>query len=74
MTYNLHTFERMKNTRHNKYEVVEALPNDAMRVSEYAAQWPCNTSYIYEMVRKGKNNSFKIVIYKGINFVIPLNK
>jgi hypothetical protein len=60
----------MKNTRHNKYEVVNDLPNDAMRVSEYAAQRECNTSYIYELIKKGKNIDFKIVIYKGINFVL----
>jgi hypothetical protein len=41
-----------------------------MRVSEYAAQRNCNTSYIYELIRTGKNADFEIVIYKGINFVI----
>jgi hypothetical protein len=66
----------MKNTRHNRYRTVEVLPADAMRVSEYAAQWPgvdkvgCNTSYIYELVKKGKNVGFEIVVYKGINFVL----
>lgn len=60
----------MKNTRRNTYEVVNTLPADAMRVSEYAAQRNCNTSYIYELIRTGKNADFEIVIYKGINFVI----
>lgn len=69
----------MKNTRHNKYRVVDTLPIDAMRVSEYAAQRAtvhgtgCNTSYIYELVKNNKNVDFEIVIYKGINFVL-INK
>ena len=60
----------MKNTRKNNYRVVERLPAHALRVSEYAAQRECNTSYIYELIRKGKNVDFEIVIYKGINFVL----
>lgn len=60
----------MKNTRRNTYEVVDKLPARAMRVSEYAAQRNCNTSYIYELIKKGKNADFEIVIYKGINFVL----
>ncbi len=60
----------MKNTRKNTYKEVVKLPADAMRVSEYAAQRNCNTSYIYELIRKGKNTDFQIVVYKGINFVI----
>lgn len=69
----------MKNTRHNKYREVDKLPASALRVSEYAAQRPsangrgCNTSYLYELVRKGKNTDFEIVVYKGINFVL-INK
>lgn len=60
----------MKKTRHNNYRVLDKLPAAAMRVSEYAAQRECNTSYIYELIKKGKNTDFEIVIYKGINFVI----
>lgn len=60
----------MKNTRRNNYRTVERLPATALRVSEYAAQRECNTSYIYELIRKGKNVDFEIVIYKGINFVL----
>jgi hypothetical protein len=60
----------MKNTRRNTYPIVDELPGDAMRVSEYAAQRECNTSYIYELIKKGKNTNFHIVIYKGINFVV----
>jgi hypothetical protein len=60
----------MKNTRRNTYEVVNDLPAAAMRVSEYAALRNCNTSYIYELIRKNKNTDFHIVVYKGINFVV----
>ena len=60
----------MKNTRRNNYRIVDELPVDAMRVSEYAAKRDCNTSYIYELIKKGKNTDFEIVIYKGINFVL----
>lgn len=60
----------MKKTRQNNYRIVEKLPKDALRVSEYAAQRECNTSYIYELIRKGKNTDFEIVVYKGINFVL----
>jgi hypothetical protein len=53
--------------------VVDKLPAAALRVSEYAEARSCNTSYIYELIRKGKNVDFEIVIYKGINFVL-INK
>lgn len=64
----------MKNTRRNKYRIVDDLPVDALRVSDYAAERNCNTSYIYELIRKGKNSDFEIVIYKGINFVLISKK
>ena len=66
---------RTKNSRHNRYRTVDYLPDNALRVSEYAEQRQCNTSYIYELVRKsleGKSIDFEIVVYKGINFVVPL--
>lgn len=66
----IHYIRRMKNTRRNTYPIVDELPPDALRVSEYAAQRECNTSYIYELIRKGKNIDFEIVVYKGINFVL----
>ena len=70
LTYIYTIFVFMKNTRRNTYKTVEKLPSHALRVSEYASQRDCNTSYIYELIRKGKNVDFEIVIYKGINFVI----
>jgi hypothetical protein len=60
----------MKNSRKNKYREVQVLPDNALRVSEYAAQRECNTSYIYELISKQKAD-FEIVVFKGINFVLP---
>lgn len=62
----------MGKNKQNKYRIVEALPVDAMLVSEYARQWPCNTSYLYKLIReKKKTLSFEIVDFHGINFVLP---
>jgi hypothetical protein len=60
----------MKNSRRNNYRVVDSLPSTAQRVSEYAALRECNTSYIYELIKKQKAD-FEIVVFKGINFVLP---
>lgn len=70
LTYIYTILQVMKNTRKNTYPIVDKLPVRAMRVSEYATQRNCNTSYIYELIRKGKNTDFQIVVYKGINFVV----
>ena len=62
----------MGKNRQNKYRVVESLPVNAVKVSQYAAEWPCNTSYIYKLVSEKKNiGKFEIVDFQGINFVIP---
>lgn len=63
----------MKNTRKNIYDHVLELPINALRVSEYAELRGCNTSYLYELIRKQKAD-FDIVIFKGINFVINYSK
>ena len=61
-----------KNRKYN-HEPVNELPEHAMTVAQYAKEvMDCNTSYIYELIKKKKNNDFKIVTYKGINFIIPL--
>ena len=62
----------MAKNKRNTYRTVSKLPADALRVSEYAAQYPCNTSYIYKLVReKKKVLPFEIVDFQGINFVLP---
>jgi len=57
----------------NNYRVVDQLPPDAMTISEYCVQRGCTNPYIYQLAKSGKAN-FEIVIFKGINFVINVNK
>lgn len=52
---------------------MQELPENALRVSEYASLRGCNTSYLYELIRKQKAD-FDIVVFKGINFVINYPK
>lgn len=65
----------MSKNKRNTYRKVNDLPVNAMKVADYAAQWPCNTSYIYKLVKKAREEekllSFEIVDFHGINFVIP---
>ena len=62
----------MAKNKRNIYREVDTLPVNAIRVSDYAKQWPCNTSYLYKLVREKKNiSTFEIVDFQGINFVLP---
>jgi len=61
----------MKKDR-KEYEQVTELPADALTVAQYADRRNCTTPYIYELIRKGKNTDFKIVKFKGINFIVFL--
>lgn len=54
----------------NKYTQVDELPAGAMTVREYAASQDVTTTYIYKLIREGKN-SFDVVVFKTINFIIP---
>lgn len=56
-----------------RYRNVTILPTTAMTVAEYCTQRGCTNPYIYELFRKQKAD-FEIVIFKGINFIIPLTK
>lgn len=53
-----------------RYKVVSSLPKSAMTVSEYCKQRGCTNPYIYALYKRNKAN-FEIVIFKGINFIIP---
>lgn len=65
-------FAAMSKNKRNTYRKVDSLPVNAIKVSEYASNWPCNTSYLYKLVREKKNISvFEIVDFHGINFVLP---
>ncbi len=61
----------MGKNKQGKYTSVDTLPINAIKVSEFAKNWPCNTSYIYKLVKERKNNTFEIVDFQGINFIIP---
>ncbi len=62
----------MSKNKRNTYRKVTELPATAMKVADYAAQWPCNTSYLYKLVSLNKNISkFEIIDFHGINFVLP---
>lgn len=62
---------------HNRiiiHREVEELPNEAVTVKQFAMAYPCDTSYIYKLSKQhrdtGKELSFEIVSFKGVNFVI----
>lgn len=57
----------------SKYRTVETLPATAMTVKDYCLQRGCTNPYIYQLVRENKAD-FEIVLFKGINFIIPLTK
>lgn len=61
------------------YTIVDTLPDNAVKVSEYAKQRGFTYPYIYEQFRKVRENvlttsqvGFEIVTFQGINFIIPL--
>lgn len=63
---------KMKSTRTyranvNKYEKVDKLPANALTVREYCEREGFTNPYVYQLYNKGK---IRIVLFKGINFVI----
>lgn len=52
------------------YQHVKALPENALTVSAYCKQHEYTNPYFYQLARQGKGD-FKIVVFQGINFVIP---
>ena len=57
----------------SKYRIVNSLPVEAMTVKDYCLQRGCTNPYIYQLIKDNKAD-FEIVLFKGINFVIPLTK
>lgn len=53
-----------------KYPEVRELPKGAMTVKEYAEKANLSVSGVYMQYLRG-NGSFKIVLFKGINFIVP---
>lgn len=56
-----------------KYRVVEKLPKGAMTVKQYADQKGINQATPYLQWKRG-NADFEIIIFVGINFIIPKKK
>jgi hypothetical protein len=55
-----------------KYREVSQLPNNAMTVQSYADSRGWKAHNIY-MKLKRHTNDFEIILFQGINFVIPFN-
>lgn len=55
-----------------KYREVSQLPNNAMTVQSYADSRGWKAHNIY-MKLKRQTNDFEIILFQGINFVIPFN-
>ena len=57
-----------KNT--GKYTEVKKLPPTAQTVQTYADANSISTAYVYKLIRENKNK-FQIVVFQGVNFIIP---
>lgn len=57
--------------RNRTHKEVNKLPENAMLVSDFCKERGFTTSYVYKLIRLNKNSDFDIVIFKGINFIIP---
>lgn len=55
-----------------KYREVSQLPNNAMTVQSYADYrgWKANNVY---MKLQRKTADFEIILFQGINFIVPTN-
>lgn len=54
------------------YTIVDTLPANAIKVSEYAKERNCSTSLIYHEIQRNKA-TFEIIQFQGINFVVPIS-
>lgn len=57
--------------RLNKYTIVEELPKGALTVSQFAKNRGVDHSLIYHELKR-KTAKFSIVVFHGINFIVPL--
>ena len=56
--------------RKNQYQEVKQLPKGAITVLEYADEIGLSTQALYNQIRRNKNKGWKIVVWKGWNWVI----
>jgi len=54
----------------NKYREVAKLPTTAQTVKTYAENNSISTAYVYKLIRE-KKNKFEIIVFQGVNFIIP---
>lgn len=54
----------------NKYREVAELPPTAKTVKTYAEDENITTAYVYKQIKE-KKNKFEIVVFQGVNFIIP---
>jgi len=54
----------------NKYREVEKLPPNAKTVKNYAEDIGITTAYVYKQIKQ-KKNKFEMVVFQGVNFIIP---
>ncbi len=55
-----------------KYRELQTLPNNAMTVQSYADSRGWKAHNVYMRLNR-QINDFEIVLFQGINFVIPIN-
>ncbi len=56
--------------RRNNYTPVQTLSDKAMTVTEYAQFKGITKQALYNQIRRNKADGFKIVVFKGFNFVL----
>lgn len=63
----------MPRAKDDRYRIVDKLPDNAVKVSEYAKLRGCaDHSLIYHWLRrKSDKATYEIVVFQGFNFVIP---
>jgi len=55
----------------DKYPNVDKLPVNALTVDSYCKQMNYTTANLYKKVKNKKNIEFEVVVFQGINFIIP---
>ncbi|MEO7048984.1 MAG: hypothetical protein ABI091_27015 [Ferruginibacter sp.] len=66
----------MPRIKDNRYDEVKRLPVNAIKVIDYAKQlgYKDHSIIYHNLKRKPESINYKIVVFQGINFVIPKNR
>jgi len=57
----------------DKYPNYETLPDNAITVDKYCKLQDYSTAYLYKLIKEKKNKGFELIVFQGINFVLPKN-